>query len=157
MFIYILIMDIPREMDMFHPHPMWSPYGTHMESMWNEDPKIGGISAKMYSIWNGGIHVKSMWNEVHSMWSPCGVYVEYKGRVKTLTLDSHPFWVWAQWNIFQLNLDQSPKFFKAILTALTNPHDISDSITVTPLLEPCITKDHCLYIVKWELEFWKGD
>ena len=105
-------MDIPCGMDSFHPHSMWNlcgihtlipcgvhvdippfhvefghsitiPYGIHIESMWKGDPKMGKMSAKMYSIWNGGIHVESMWNEVHSMWSPCGVHVEYGGTVKT--------------------------------------------------------------------------
>ena len=59
-------VDIPP----FHVevgHSMTIPYGIHMESMWNGDPKMGGISAKMHSMWNGGIHVDSMWNEVHSM------------------------------------------------------------------------------------------
>jgi len=44
---------------------------------------MDGISAKMYSIWNGGIHVESMWNEIYSMWSPCGAHVECGGGVKT--------------------------------------------------------------------------
>jgi len=32
---------------------------------------MSGISAKMYSIWNGGIHVESMW-------SPRGMWGESK-------------------------------------------------------------------------------
>src|SRR5436853_220655 len=75
-------VDIPS----FHVefgHSITIPYGIHMESMWNGDPKMGGMSAKIHSIWNGGLHMESMWNEVHSMWSPCGVHVEYGGRVKT--------------------------------------------------------------------------
>ena len=59
-------VDIPP----FHVefgYSMTIPYGIHMESMWNGDPKMSGISAKMYSIWNGGLHMDSTWNEVHSM------------------------------------------------------------------------------------------
>src|SRR6266446_1279451 len=40
-----------------HPHSMWNPCGHsiipssfHVESMWNGDPKMSGITAKTYSM-----------------------------------------------------------------------------------------------------------
>src|SRR6266700_1074844 len=51
--------------------------------MWNGGPKMSGISAKIYSIWNGGSHVESMWNPCGMRSIPCGVHVECGGRVKT--------------------------------------------------------------------------
>ena len=70
-----LHVDIPP----FHVefgYSMTIPYGIHVESMWNGGPRMSGISAKMYSIWNGGSHVESMWNPCGMRSIPCGVHVE---------------------------------------------------------------------------------
>jgi len=64
----------------FH-HSMWNlaiPSPFHMESRWNGDPKMSGISAKTYSIWSGGFHMDSMWNKAYSRWIPCGIRGESK-------------------------------------------------------------------------------
>ena len=66
---------------------MWNlaiPSPFHMESRWNGDPKMSGISAKTYSIWSGGFHMNSIWNKAYSRWISCGI----RGESKDLLLST---------------------------------------------------------------------
>jgi len=47
---------------------------------------------------------------------------------------SHPFWAWAWWQFSNWIWAKVQNFFKALWAGQTNPCDISDSFTVTPLL-----------------------
>jgi hypothetical protein len=44
----------------------WNPQGIHMEYRWKEITKMGEISAKTYSMWNGQI-------PCGITWIPCGI------------------------------------------------------------------------------------
>jgi hypothetical protein len=66
---YGFLVEIPCGMVEF----TWNPHGIHMEYRWKEITKMGEISAKTYSMWNGqipcgttripyGFHMDSMWN-----------------------------------------------------------------------------------------------
>ena len=66
---YGFLVEIPYGM----VESTWNPQGIHMEYRWKEITKMGEISAKTYSMWNGqipcgttwipyGFHMDSMWN-----------------------------------------------------------------------------------------------
>jgi hypothetical protein len=66
----------------FHMEFIWTPWipggiwPFHVEYAWKKITKMGGVSPKTYSIWNG-------WNPFGMTWIPHGFHVECGGRVKT--------------------------------------------------------------------------